>query len=175
VSLVTATMSTRLQQQLGELIAKGGLHREQAKKASRVAAGVVDDHGRQKFRSHAYRYGSTKKALEDRVRWRDWASKKASLRFQTKKSGTTDFWHRSMVKYANGGVGNPSPLSHLIEFGSFNHRTRRYNRASKIKRQAFRDRQRMAMIALEKGLALAVQNASTGTRMGLVQFRKTVV
>ncbi len=184
-SVVSIAMSERIQKDLQEMIRKGGMHKTEARKASKVAAGVVDDHGRAMFKSFAYAWGSSKSALRGyttkkgktysaRERFRVWAGRKASIKFQTKKSRQTDFWHRSMVRYQNGGKGNPSTLSHLIEFGSFHYRTRRFNRADNIKRAAFRDRQRMALGVLEKGLALAVQNATAGTKMGLVKFRKSV-
>ncbi len=183
--IVSVEFSSRLQRDLAALIAKGGMHRQQAKLASKVAAGVIDDHARSAYRSFPYMWGSTARALNGytdkkggyhapRERFRVWASRKASLKFQVRKSGQTDFWHRSMVKYQNNGKGNPSTLSHLIEFGSFNHQTRRFNRANKIRKASFRARKRQAMVALEKGLALAVQNATAGTKMGLVKFRKTV-
>ena len=83
MSVVSFSMSTRLQQELGELIAKGGIHREQAKKASRVSAGVVDDAARNMFKSHPYKYGSNPWVLrgyidskgtyhQPRERWRQW-------------------------------------------------------------------------------------------------------
>ena len=185
ITTFSISMAERLQKQLGEMIAKGGLDRHQAKLASRVAAGVIDDFARTTFKSYPYRYGSSHRSLkgyydkkgnyhEPRERFRTWAGRKASLRFQTKRGSPTNFWHRSMVKYENGGKGNPSTLSHLIEFGSWNKKVGRFNRALNIRKGAFRAKQRDALITLERGLALAVQNATSGTKMGLVKFRKGV-
>ena len=185
ITTFSVTMADRLQKQLGELIAKGGVHRQQAKLASRVAAGVIDDYARQSFKTYPYRFGSSYRALtgyfdskggyhEPRERFRWWASRKASIRFQTKRGSPTNFWHRSMLKYENGGRGNPSTLSHLLEFGSYNRKAGRFNKAMNIRKSAFRAKQRDALIALEKGLALAVENATSGTKMGLVKFRKAV-
>jgi len=183
--VVDPEMSRRLQKQLGDMIAKGGMSRTYAKLASKVAAGVIDDYARSMFKSYPYRYGSSPKVLSGyydrkgryhlpRERFRKWAGRRASVRFQTKKGSPTNFWHRSMVKYENGGVGNPSTLSHLLEFGSYNVKAKRFNKAMNLRKGAFMAKRRDALIVLEKGLALAVQKATSGTKMGLIKFRGAV-
>jgi hypothetical protein len=78
-----------------------------------------------------------------------------------------------MIKRINNGRGNPSTLSHLIEDGAKHFRTGRQNFAHKIRRDAFSRKRREAIRVLEKGIELAFQNATTATKMGLVNFRKT--
>jgi hypothetical protein len=178
----------KIQSDLSQMIQKGGLHKQQATRASQVSAEVVDDYARKIFSSTPYTYGSSDTHLNGnqvsymlnksknlyipRKRWRKWASKKYSVKFETKKNQKTDFWHRSMVKFRNGGRGNPSTLAHLIEFGAENKKARRKNRALNLKKTAFEAKRRKALLVLEKGLAIAVINATHGTKMGLIKFRK---
>lgn len=179
----------KIQNDLQQMIQKGGLHKQQATRASQVAAEVVDDYARNIFgQSSNYFYGSSKTHLEGnqvsymlnksdklyipRMEWRKWAARKYSVKFQTKKNQKTDFWHRSMVKFRNGGRGNPSTLAHLIEFGSMNLKARKANRALKLKQRAFKAKRRKALLVLEQGLAIALQNATHGTKMGLIKFRR---
>ncbi len=187
--MIVATIDERkIQKDLSDMIAKGGLHKNQATRASQVAAGVVDDYARQIFSASSnYVYGSSNTHLKGnqvrfmlnkssklyipRMRWRKWAARKFSVKFQTKKNQKTDFWHRSMVKFKNGGRGNPSTLAHLIEFGSRNFNSGKQNRALGLKKRAFDAKRVAALKVLEKGLVLAMQNATMGTKMGLVKFR----
>tara|TARA_X000001382_G_C3028046_1_gene133828 strand:+ start:224 stop:469 length:246 start_codon:yes stop_codon:yes gene_type:complete len=77
-----------------------------------------------------------------------------------------------MVKRTSNGRGNPSTLSHLIEDGARNFRTGKKNVAHQIRRDAFRRKRMEALRVLGKGIELAVLNATKGTKMGLIDFRK---
>ena len=115
----------------------------------------------------------TRKIYIARQRWRKWAARKSSLKFQTKKQRPGNFWYRSMVKRTANGRGNPSHLSHLIEDGARNVRTGKKNFAWSLRRIAFARKRREALKVMENGILLAFQNATSATKMGLVQFRKT--
>lgn len=184
--IISVERAERLQSALQAMVNRGGLHRANARAAVRVSLGVVDHAAAKAFKAFPYPWGSTPRVLSGyidrkgvykapRARWRDWASKKAALRYQTKKSGVDDFWYRSILKYENGGVGNPSTLSHLIEFGSWNKQARKYNRARKIKQEVFKQTRRRALDVLEKGLAHAVEQSAAGVAPGIVSFRKAVL
>ena len=91
----------KIQSDLSQMIQKGGLHKQQATRASQVSAEVVDDYARKIFSSTPYTYGSSDTHLNGnqvsymlnksknlyipRKRWRKWASKKYSVKFETKK------------------------------------------------------------------------------------------
>ena len=177
----------KLQRSLQELIDAGGLNKRYATLATKVAAGVVDDEARKKYKNAQYKFGSSrthlmgnmltpagKKVYTPRKRFRDWAGKKSSIKFQPKKTQKTQFWHRSMVRRVNGGRGNPSTLAHLVEDGATHFRSGKKTYAWKLRRWAFKSKQQEALVVLENGLAYAMQQATTGTKMGLVKFRKAV-
>jgi hypothetical protein len=176
----------QIQKDLQNLIEKGGLNKKYAKMAVRSASDVIDDQSRKNYANAAYKYGSssthlkgnmltpvTSKIYIARPQWRKWAARKASLKFQSKKQQKGQFWYRSMVKRTANGRGNPSHLSHLIEDGARNVRTGKKNRAWSLRRIAFASKRREALKVMEKGIVLAFKNATSATKMGLVQFRKT--
>ena len=120
--IVSVEFSSRLQRDLAALIAKGGMHRQQAKLASKVAAGVIDDHARSAYRSFPYMWGSTARALNGytdkkggyhapRERFRVWASRKASLKFRGERaarliSGTVRW---SSIRTTERAIRRPFP------------------------------------------------------------------
>ena len=147
----------QIQKDLQNLIEKGGLNKKYAKMAVRSASDVIDDQSRKNYANAAYKYGSssthlngnmltpvTRKIYIARPQWRKWAARKASLKFQSKKQQKGQFWYRSMVK-----------------------------RTWSLRRIAFARKRREALKVMEKGILLAFQNATSATKMGLVQFRKT--
>tara|TARA_R110002073_G_scaffold110342_1_gene246427 strand:+ start:73 stop:636 length:564 start_codon:yes stop_codon:yes gene_type:complete len=176
----------QIQRDLQNLIDKGGLNKKYAKLAAQSAADVVDTEARKGYKNAQYRFGSSKThrfgnfltpaggpVYSPRAQWRKWASKRGSIKFDRKKQQKTQFWFRSMVKRINNGRGNPSTLSHLIEDGAKHFRTGRKTFAHQIRREAFSRKRREAIRVLEKGIELAFENATTATKMGLVNFRKT--
>jgi len=187
--IFTSIDDAKLQRDLQALIDTGGLSKKYAKLAAKRSAEVIDDASRKgyareytrgsrgKGSSDTHIYGNmltrvTRKIYIARPRWRNWASKKSSLRFDSKKQRKTDFWFRSMIKRTADGRGNPSTLSHLIEDGARHFRTGHKNFAHEIRRTAFRNNRIKALRVLEKGIELAVENATHGTKMGLIDFRK---
>ena len=186
--MITRTVNEdKLQKDLQQLIEAGGFSKKYAVLATKTAAGVIDDEARKKYKNAQYTYGSSethlkgtmltqagKKIYTPRARFRDWAGAKSSIKFQAKKQQKTQFWHRTMVRRINNGRGNPSTLAHLVEDGAVNIKARRKNYAWNLRRWAFRSKQREALMVLEDGLAYAVSQATTGTKMGLVKFRKAV-
>jgi len=177
----------QIQRDLQALIQTGGLSKKYAKMSTRAAADVIDDKSRAYYGSAAYRYGSSKSSLRGnsiravgkkitfaRQRFRLWAKKKSSLRFQAKKHAKTNFWYRSMVRRTNSGRGNPSTLAHLVEDGAMHWKTGRKTFAWDLRRRAFRENRRAALAVLERGISYSMHMATRGTQMGLVKFRKSV-
>ena len=186
----------QIQRDLKNLIDMGGLHKGYAKMAAKAAATVVDDAARKGYKreytrgspgnrsgfkgsSDTHIYGNmltrvSRKIYIARPRWRNWAAKKSSLRWGQKKQNKKEFWFRSMIRRSADGRGNPSTLSHLIEDGARHFRNGRKNFAHEIRREAFRRNRTKALKVLENGIGLAFQNATTATKMGLVNFRKNV-
>ena len=179
---------SRIQKDLSDLVQAGGLSKKYAKMAARSAADVIDDASRKGYKrkynrgsrgtgsSDTHIYGNmltsvTGKIYIARPRWRVWASKKSSLKFQAKKQQKTDFWFRSMIRRTADGRGNPSTLSHLIEDGARHFRTGKRNFAHEIRRHAFKINRRKALKVLCNGIELAIRNATQSTKMGLVNFR----
>lgn len=179
----------KIQKDLTNLVKKGGMNKKYAKMAVRAAADVIDDASRRGY-ARQYTRGSRGKGSSDthikgnmltsvdrkiyiaRPRWRKWASKKGSIRFQSKKQQKTDFWFRSMMKRVADGRGNPSTLAHLIEDGAKHFRTGKKNFAHEIRRAAFKQNKRKALRVLDKGIVLAIKNATHATKIGLIDFRK---
>tara|TARA_R110000796_G_scaffold26739_2_gene73960 strand:- start:4003 stop:4575 length:573 start_codon:yes stop_codon:yes gene_type:complete len=175
----------QIQRDLQMLVENGGMDRKYAKMAVKNAAQIIDDEARKKYKTAAYQTGSTDTALRGntiravgkkitfaRKRFRIWASKKSSIRFQSKKQRPGNFWFRTMVKRVNNGVGNPSTLAHLVEDGFVHSKTGKKSISWKLRRNAFWDKRKQALQVLESGIAYSLEHAGSGDKPGLMKFRR---
>lgn len=175
----------QIQRDLQMLVDSGGMDRKYAKMAVKNAAQVIDDEARKRYRNAAYKTGSTDAAIAGntirpvgkkiwfaRKRFRVWAGKKSSIRFQSKKQRPGNFWFRTMVKRVNNGVGNPSTLAHLVEDGFIHWKSGKKSRSWSLRRSAFFDKRKQAMEVLESGMAYSLQYSGSGDKPGLMKFRK---
>ena len=164
-----------IEKDLQALVSAGGMQKQYAKMAVKNSAQVIDDESRKRSASFPYKSDNKTETVfpfKKRIQYRKWASKKSSLRFQSKRQRPGNFWYRSSVKRVNNGVGNPSTLSHLIEDGFRHYKSGKKFPGYKIRRGAFEDKQAEALKVLERGLAYALEHAGTGVKPGLMKFKK---
>lgn len=129
---------------------KGGF-----KKALRI----IDAQAQIEYRKTQYRFGSTKKQRANRGgRFRDFASKATAYSYQWQKGRKNGGWkYRSMMKRSgDGGDNYQGNLTHLLEDGSFNVRTKKENTALKIRKLAFDKKKIAAEQAAIQGMERAI-------------------
>jgi hypothetical protein len=109
------------------------------KKGLRQALRIVDAASQMEYKSHKYRFGSTKRQRAERGgRFRDFASKATAYRYRFNVARGRKPWrYQSMMKRKGQDNNYQGNLSHLLEDGSWNERTGRMNKAYKIRRAAF--------------------------------------
>ncbi|NBT31320.1 MAG: hypothetical protein EBT13_05300 [Rhodobacteraceae bacterium] len=109
------------------------------KKGLRQALRIVDAASQVEYKTHKYRFGSTKKQRAERGgRFRDFAKKATAYRYRFNvERGRKPWRYQSMMKRKGQDNNYQGNLSHLLEDGSWNMRTGRMNKAYKIRRAAF--------------------------------------
>ena len=109
------------------------------KRGLRKAMRIVDAASQAEYKSHQYRFGSTKKQRADRGgRFRDFASKATAYRYRFNVARGRKPWrYQSMMKRKGRDNEYQGNLSHLLEDGSYNFRTGRKNHAYQVRLAAF--------------------------------------
>lgn len=109
------------------------------KKGLRKALRIVDAASQVEYKTHRYRFGSTKKQRAERGgRFRDFAKRATAYRYRFNVARGKKPWrYQSMMKRKGQDNNYQGNLSHLLEDGGWNERTGRMNKAYKIRRAAF--------------------------------------
>lgn len=125
----------------------------------RKALRIIDAQSQIEYRKTRYRFGSTKKQRRDRGgRFRDYASKATAYKYQWRKGRKAGAWkYRSMMRRSGDGSDNyQGNLTHLLENGSWNYRTKGQNQALKIRQTAFDKKKNQAEQAAIQGMENAI-------------------
>lgn len=105
----------------------------------RQAMRIVDKASQRQYKSHKYRFGSTKKQRKERGgTFREFASKATAYKYRFNvASGKKPWRYQSMMRRKGRDNVYQGNLSHLLEDGAWNVRMQGYNKPYKVRRKAF--------------------------------------